>query len=188
MIIFSTIVDWKRLKQFSRWQIVTVVVERTRNPRCLLEWYASAPNLPACIMTKNQRTTSRPARVLLWTVETPNGVYQKCCTTKSVYHRCLQKVSTKCAYQRCLPKVLHYQKIERYRKWYFSLALYSLLSKRGRATLTPNMSHVECAWTQIRKISLIYKNANEFQNCLRGPRSRHSFLSDMLPCYSRETS
>ena len=72
-------------------------------------------------------------------------------STIGVYHRCLPQVSTKGAYQRCLPKVLHYHKIERYRKWSFSLTLYSLLSKRGRATLTPKMSHVECAWTQIRK-------------------------------------
>ena len=50
-------------------------VERTRNPRCLMEWYASAPKLPACIMTKNQRTSSRPG--LVWTVKTPDGVREK---------------------------------------------------------------------------------------------------------------
>jgi hypothetical protein len=48
--------------------------------------------------------------------------------------------------------------------------------------------HVVCGWTQIRKIASVCKKANEFQNCPQGPRSRQSFLSDMLPCKGRETS
>jgi len=42
-------------------------VERTRNPRCLMEWYASAPKLPACNMTKKSANCVPSwTRVLVW--------------------------------------------------------------------------------------------------------------------------
>merc|ERR1719201_723427 len=69
-----------------------------------------------------------------------------------------------------------------------SRSLLSSLSKRGRATSLQTCLMWNAHERRSEKYHQSTMNANEFQNCLQGPRSRHSFRSDMLPCYGGWTS
>ena len=50
-------------------ELATVSVRMTRNYRCLVGCQAPAPKLPACIVTITQRTTPRPAFVVVRQIE-----------------------------------------------------------------------------------------------------------------------